>query len=311
MAPVRDGRRAADESPTAFPAPIDPDLWSAVQERRSHRRTRAPGSPRRGFYALKIRCQGCGLHLRGDTRRYRHPQPICDAWLAAQPRATGPRRGRHTTSLGHGYAAEMYEGLVEVILRRIGEPDAGLITQVVAEYNKGAGTKDEVALARIGRERDAAMGRYLKTRDSAELDATMRRLDAEQDAAAASSEAEPLSPEEVVAYLRDLPRLWREASPEARQLIAASLFEETSALGWRVFSYRWTAHAIRRGLGDVIPGELHLTDDEMVLVGARGIAPPPTTFRSPCGSPRLQSPPTGSRAHDAASVPTRQARDRP
>jgi hypothetical protein len=73
----------------------------------------------------------------------------------------------------------------------------------------------------------------------------------------------------VVAYLRDLPRPWGEASPEARQLIAASLFEETSALGWRVFSYRWTTHAIRRGLGDVIPGELHLTDDEMVLVGER------------------------------------------
>lgn len=86
----------------------------------------------------------------------------------------------------------MYEGLVEVILR-IGEPDATLITQVVAEYNKDAGPKDDVALARIGRERDAAMGRYLKTRDSAELDATMRRLDAEQDAAAATPGVERLS----------------------------------------------------------------------------------------------------------------------
>ena len=118
-----------------------------------------------------------------------------------------------------------------------------------SEYNKGSGTKDEVALAREGRERDAAMGRYLRTRDSAELDATMRRLDAEQDTAAASTGAGPLSPEEVVAYLRDLPRLWRDASPEARQLIAASLFEETSALGWRSFRNSWTPHAIRRGLG--------------------------------------------------------------
>jgi hypothetical protein len=73
--------------------------------------------------------------------------------------------------------------------------------------------------------------------------------------------------EEVVAYLRNLPRLRREASPEARQLIPASLFEETSALGWRVFSYRWTAHAIRRGLEEVIPVELILSADDMVLVG--------------------------------------------
>lgn len=53
-------------------------------------------------------------------------------------------------------------------------------------------------------------------------------------------------------YLRDLPRLWSEASPEARQLIAASLFEETSALGWKQFRYTWTQHAIRRGLREVI-----------------------------------------------------------
>ena len=116
----------------------------------------------------------------------------------------------------------------------------------------------------------------------AEVEPTIRRLDAEQDAAAATSGAERLSPEEVVAYLRDLPRLWRDASPEARQLIAASLFEETSALGWRSFRYRWTPHAIRRGLGDVIPEEPNLTDDEMVLVGARGVAP--TLFNCPSAS---------------------------
>ena len=46
------------------------------------------------------------------------------------------------------------------------------------------------------------MGRYLKTRDSAELDVTMRRLDAEQEPAAATAGAESLTPEEVVVYLR-------------------------------------------------------------------------------------------------------------
>lgn len=72
-----------------------------------------------------------------------------------------------------------------------------------------------------------SLARYLRTRDSADLDATMRRLDAEQEAAEATSGAVCLSPEEVVAYLRDLPGLWRDWSPEARQLIAASPFEET------------------------------------------------------------------------------------
>jgi hypothetical protein len=41
-----------------------------------------------------------------------------------------------------------------------------------------------------------------------------------------------------------------------------------------------TPHAIRGGLGKIIPGELNLTDDEMVLVGARGLKPPAPTSLS-------------------------------
>lgn len=105
---------------------------------------------------------------------------------------------------------------------------------------------DEVALARIARERDAAIARYLRGRDATEPEATMRRLDTGEAAAKSPTEAARLAPDEIVGYLRDLPCLGSEASPEARQLIAASLFEETSALGWMQFCYTWTQHAQRR-----------------------------------------------------------------
>jgi DNA-binding NarL/FixJ family response regulator len=44
------------------------------------------------------------------------------------------------------------------------------------------------------------------------------------------------------------------------------------------------------------------------MVGARGIAPPPTTFRSRCASPSLQSLATWCAAHDATVVPPRRSR---
>ncbi len=48
------------------------------------------------------------------------------------------------------------------------------------------------------------------------------------------------------------------------------------------------------------------------MVGARGIAPPPTTFRSPCASPSRLSRSSWSGAHDASAVPpARRTRDRP
>jgi hypothetical protein len=56
-----------------------------------------------------------------------------------------------------------------------------------------------------------------------------------------------------------------------------------------------------------LPQEQHVG-----MVGARGIAPPPTTFPSPCGSPSLHSLATWSAAHDATVVPSlRRTRHRP
>jgi hypothetical protein len=47
------------------------------------------------------------------------------------------------------------------------------------------------------------------------------------------------------------------------------------------------------------------------LVGARGIAPRPPTFRSQCGSPSRPSRSTGCGAHDAPAVPPRRTCHRP
>ncbi len=64
---------------------------------------------------------------------------------------------------------------------------------------------DDAALARIGREREVALARYLRDRDAAALDATMRSLDADEAQARQPREAEGVPAEVAVRYLRELP----------------------------------------------------------------------------------------------------------
>ena len=95
----------------------------------------------------------------------------------------------------------------------------------------GGAEADPTAEDRIERERDRALARYKRTRDPLELEATMRRLDAEEQAARHAVARAPLSAAEVVAYPRDLPRLWADGQPEQRRALAEALFARVRALG--------------------------------------------------------------------------------
>ncbi len=63
----------------------------------------------------------------------------------------------------------------------------------------------------------------------------------------------------------------------ARKMLASAIWEDFAALGWQRVEYRRSRRAVELGLGDLIPGVLCLTEDEMSLVGARGLAPPIAT----------------------------------
>ncbi len=69
---------------------------------------------------------------------------------------------------------------------------------------------DRLAITRIGRERDA-LARYRRDRDLRALERTMASLDEQEAEANAGGPVTALEASEVVAYLRDLPRLWDDA----------------------------------------------------------------------------------------------------
>ena len=202
-------------------------------------------------------CAGCGKFLYGDIGRYRHPSPTCEAFLAATP--TVRRRYRESQDKrvqGHSYPQAWYEDAIGALLAEVGGLDDLTITEAVSLYGEDPGRADELALARIERQREEASQRLAKTRDIGEWQATMLRLDAEAELAKQPREDRRLAPDEVVAYLRSLPAMWTDAGPEGRRALATALFARIEVEGYQRMEYELTPEAIELGLDAALPADL-------------------------------------------------------
>ena len=171
------------------------------------------GSDRKGPLRPAPRLRRLRKYLFGDVGRYRHPPPTCEGFLAAKPvvrcRRARNREGIDTRIKGHSYPQEWYEDAVGELLGKVGELDEEAMTEIVRLYSEGLAKPDELTLARIEREREEASQRLAKTRDVAAWQATMARLDAEQQVARQPRQQQRMAPDEVVAYLRSLPTFWK------------------------------------------------------------------------------------------------------
>jgi DNA invertase Pin-like site-specific DNA recombinase len=260
--------RLRDGTPTRVPAVIDALTWDRVQLARSRFSRRHPGRPtvRRPYALSMLHCAACGRHLIGQQARYRHNFP-CPDWLGAGHGA--PRAFRNSTDHRHkgvSYPAGAFEALVHQALEHV-SANADLAAAVVAHLRADETAPDPITLARIDRDRDAALARYRRDRDPAALEATMRGLDREAEAAR-GVRAEGPTAEEAVEYLRHLPAVWDEAEPSGRRLLAEALFERIDVLGSSKVKLHPSASAKAQGW-DVAWNGARL----VVMVGARGLGP--------------------------------------
>jgi hypothetical protein len=238
---------------------IDPGLWSRVQTARERRRTRSPGRIVKRAYALRLRCAGCARYLYGDVGRYRHPAPTCSAFGAARPSL--PRTRGHlddTRIKGNSYPQAWYEDAVGAILGEIGRVDDATISEVVRLHGAHRPRADELSLARIVRAREEAGRQLAKTRDVIAWQATMARLDAEEQVAREPFETRRLTPPEIVDYTRSLPRLWADSGPDGRQALVVAIFARLDVLGFQRLEYELTPDAIDLGLDAALPAVLEL-----------------------------------------------------
>jgi DNA invertase Pin-like site-specific DNA recombinase len=240
--------RLRDGTPARVGASIEPQLWNASARRRAKRATNT-GQPahRSRDYALRgvLVCDACERRLIGDTGYYRHHE-TCEAFAAA---TQGLRRRPFGRSVS--VPASDYDAVTERILARMALR-SDIIAGASALARADEGVVDHVALARIERDRTAAMERYRRDRDAVALERAMATLDRDEEAARV--EAPTMSAEEVRAYLADLPRLWREA-PETRGLLVGALFERVRAMGTERLAFDWAPEAIALGIADGMPAQ--------------------------------------------------------
>ena len=177
---LRTGERAG------WPPLVPAELWEQAQAVRARRATNTgrPAAPARAYALPMLRCADCGRRLDGDTGHYRHREP-CEAFLAAQP----PRPKHRGRVDRKGYRREWYEAVVGDLLTMV-SLRADTLTAVVGQVTEAAESEpDRLALARIERERESALGRYRRDRDARALEATMARLDADEAEAAKPRES--------------------------------------------------------------------------------------------------------------------------
>jgi hypothetical protein len=248
---LRDGR-AANWGPQ-----VDIAIWNRAQAVRAERATNTgrPASPTRPYALSMLRCADCGGRLIGDTGYYRH-RDSCLGFTSATPEWPRDWHGRRD---GKGYQRRLYEEVVGEVLERVALR-AELLTQVVGLVAAPASGPDRVGLARIERDRDAAVTRYRRDRDAKALERTMARLDQEENVASRTREASGIPADIAVGYLRQLAVTWRRADGgPGRKMLAEALFERIDARGFREVTLRLTETAVAHGFAAVIPERLDIT----------------------------------------------------
>jgi hypothetical protein len=251
---------------------VDQLTWDRVQLARSRYTRRHPGRPAttRPYPLSMLFCGACGRHLIGQSARYRHNFP-CSDWLAAgRPAPRVFRNAKDKRHKGVSYPAEAFEGIVRQALRHV-SANADLAGAVLGRLGADETGPDPVTLARIERDREAAMARYRRDRDPGALEATMRALDQQEQGARGATPEGPTS-EEATEFLRNLPGLWDQAEPSGRKLLAEALFERIDVLGAGKAKQHPSASAQAQGLAEAWDGARLV-----VMVGARGVKPTPTT----------------------------------
>jgi hypothetical protein len=203
-----------------------------------------------------LHCASCGRRLIGDgADYYRHPD-ACPSFKAATPEWPKGWKGRHD---GKGYPRYLYETAIAQVLEQV-SIGADTLGRVVGLVTSPPSSPDRLALARIERDRDAALALYRRDRDSAALDRRMACLDAEEMEARRPVQPDGIPAEVAVGYLRDLATTWRKAEGgPGRRMLAEALFERIDALGFREATLRLTGEALAHGFASVISERLDLS----------------------------------------------------
>ncbi len=267
------GGRLRDGRPTRFPAPVERALIERAQAYRRER-TRVGNRLRRNrVYALAGNgpavCDACGRPVKGDTRGrrngakiavYRHRDGLdCPGWPIKET------------------PVEVLDDQVAALLEGA-RPNRESAARIRAALARPIVMPDRLGIARLDH-RLRALALELAApeprRSIADIVADLEATRAERQVLAASPiEDDGVDPEEALAWLASLGKLWRDTSEEGRRRLAVATFarlgvvSDDRAGSHRIVSVEATEEAERRGLVLALPASLEVT-----LVGDTGFEP--------------------------------------
>lgn len=257
---MRRHRRRHDEQRVPAPwrdhPPVSDELWARVQEVRD-RRYHGGGRPtpvHTHLLAGLVFCAGCQARIRAEPRRYRHFD-ACDAW---------PKQTRASRLIEDPIAAQI-AGV---------RHDAAMLTSLRRMAEAGDSRPDSTALRRrqLERELEGLAAKHARRALSTESYlAEHARISGLLDHLTEGSREPSIDPDDAIAYLRDLPRLWRETSDEGRRAIAQATYERVLVTSDGIAGVELTPDAVRHGMLAALP-------EKVLLARPAGAAPTSTTI---------------------------------
>ena len=192
-----------------------------------------------------------------------------------------------------------YEDAVGDLLKHL-VLGADVVARVVEEIQRDV-APEPIQNARVKRERAAATQRLERDRDTETWQATMRKLDAEEQAAK-DTRPQMIPATEVVAYLKSLPETWDRATVgRGRRMLAETLFSGVRALGFREIEFELTPLGAALGLAEVLPPgglELRVSGYGRGERASASLTQQPLRFLMINRTPREAPPCDGTNAHE-------------
>jgi DNA invertase Pin-like site-specific DNA recombinase len=247
---------------------ISQETWDQIRAWRGRfDRSRCNTGNRKPYvFSPMLKCGFCNRQLTGDSGQYRHKEACAESI-----NARGGVKHGSTSYMSDAFMQAINEVIVDISLD---DRSRSVVRKYLQDEAASPDSNtDQVAAARIRRQREDAAKQFVITRNVDELQTTLARLD-DEEAALSKRVVVAQSELEALRALESLPALWRDADDRDKQLLAQQIFDGMWVKGSDRLEVRLTPWARSIGLQAAWKARGG-SSSNLATVGGTGLPPAP------------------------------------